>query len=157
MIRSWTSGKSAGWSAAFAALHLPPQARVLVVPVPTATQTDVLRWQADTGYPGLLVGGYFVGPAWNGRAYIEGNGVAVTAQYLDALWSAGSAGSAGSASPASAVPPAPARSQVQADLNAWQPAAVVAVTSPDSPLGRYLEGLFGRPAVRSGSVLAWRR
>ena len=135
----------AGWSATFAALRLPPQARVLVVPVPTATLTDALRWQADTGDPDLLVGGYFVGPAWNGLAYIEGNGVAVTAQYLDALWSGGPA------------PPAPPRSQVQADLRTWQPAAVVAVTSPDSPLGRYLEGLFGRPAIRSGSVLAWRR
>ena len=135
----------AGWSAAFAALRLPPQARVLVVPVPTATQTDVLRWQAETGDPGLLIGGYFVGPAWNGLAYVEGNGVAVTAQYLDGLWSGGPA------------PHAPSRSQVDADLRTWQPAAVVAVTSPGSRLGRYLEVLFGRPAIRSGSVLAWRR
>jgi len=135
----------AGWSAAFAALRLPPEARVLVVPVPTATRTDALRWQADTGDPGLLVGGYFVGPAWNGLAYIEGNGVAVTAQYLDGLWSGGPA------------PPAPPRSQVEADLHTWRPAAVVAVTGPGSSLGRYLEGLFGRPAIRSGSVLAWRR
>jgi hypothetical protein len=135
----------AGWSAAFAALRLPPQYRVLVVPVPTAILTDAQRWQADTGEPGLLIGGYFVGPAWNGLAYIDGNGVAVTAQYLDALWSGGPA------------PPAPPRSQVEADLRTWQPAAVVAVTSPDSSLGRYLEGLFGRPTIRAGSVLAWRR
>jgi hypothetical protein len=135
----------AGWSAAFAALRLPPQSRVLVVPVPTATQTAALRWQADTGDPALLIGGYFVGPAWNGLAYIDGNGVAVTAQYLDELWSGGPA------------PQAPPRSQVDADLATWRPAAVVAVTSPGSPLGRYLEGLFGRPAIRSGSVLAWRR
>jgi hypothetical protein len=134
-----------GWSAAFAALRLPPQARVLVVPVPTAILTDALRWQADTGDPALLVGGYFVGPAWNGLAYIDGNGVAVTAQYLDELWSGGP------------VPQAPPRSQVEADLRTWHPAAVVAVTSPGSRLARYLEGLFGRPTVRSGSVLAWRR
>ncbi len=94
----------AGWSAAFAALRLPPQARVLVVPVPTAILTAALRWQADTGDPALLVGGYFVGPAWNGLAYIDGNGVAVTAQYLDELWSGGP------------VPQAPPRSQVDADL-----------------------------------------
>jgi hypothetical protein len=135
----------AGWSAAFAALRLPPHARVLVVPVPTATLTEALRWQADTGDPDQLIGGYFVGPAWNGLAYIEGNGVAVTAQYLDALWSGGPA------------LPAPARAQVQADLRTWQPAAVVAVTRPDSSLGRYLEGLFGRPTIRSAAVLAWRR
>ena len=39
----------------------------------------------------------------------------------------------------------------------WRPAAVVAVTGPDSALGHYLEGLFGRPAFRDGGVLAWRR
>jgi hypothetical protein len=135
----------AGWSAAFAALRLPAHARVLVVPVPTATLTSAMRWQADTGQPSSLAGGYFVGPAWNGQAYVEGNGVTATAGYLDRLWSGGPPG------------PAPARSQVQSDLNSWRPAAVVAVTRLNSPLGHYLVGLFGRPAIRSGSVLAWRR
>jgi hypothetical protein len=133
-----------GWSAAFAALRLPPDARVLVVPVPTATLTAPLRWQADTGEPGSLIGGYFVGPAWNGQAYVEGNGVAATAQYLDGLWSG-------------AATPAPSAAQVAADLDYWRPAAVVAVTGANSRLGHYLIRLFGRPALRSGSVLAWRR
>jgi hypothetical protein len=140
-----TAPVPAGWSAAFTALHLPAHARVLVVPVPTATLTSALRWQADTGEPSSLIGGYFVGPAWNGLAYVEGNGVAVTAQYLDRIWSGGP------------LAPAPARSQVQSDLDNWRPAAVVAVTRLDSPLGHYLVGLFGRPAIQSGSVLAWRR
>jgi len=135
----------AGWTAAFAALHLPPDARVLVVPVPTATLTDALRWQADTGEPGSLVGGYFVGPADSGQAYVEGSGVAATAQYLDRLWAGGQPGQA------------PAPSQVQSDLDSWRPAAVVALTSPNSTLGYFLDKLFGRPAIRSGSVLAWRR
>jgi len=134
----------AGWSAAFAALHLPTSARVLVVPVPTATITEPLRWQADTGEPGSLIGGYFVGPAWNGQAYVDGNGVAATAQYLDWLWGG----------PPASVPSA---SQVRADLDNWRPAAVVAVAPPGSALGRYLERLFGRPSFESGNVLAWRR
>jgi hypothetical protein len=134
----------AGWSAAFAALHLAPDARVLVVPVPTATLTAAMRWQADTGEPGSLIGGYFTGPAWNGRAYVEGNGVAATAQYLDSLWSAG---------PRTA---APSPVQLKTDLDTWQPAAVVAVTSPGSALGRYLVRLFGRPPIHEGRVLAWR-
>jgi hypothetical protein len=46
---------------------------------------------------------------------------------------------------------------VQSDLGNWRPAAVVAVTRLNSPLGRYLVSLFGRPAIQSGSVLAWRR
>jgi len=137
-------GLPAGWSAAFARLQLPADARVLVVPVPTAIQTDALRWQADTGEPGSLIGGYFVGPAWNGQAYVEGDGVRATATYLDQLWSGGPA------------PPVPSGSQVEADLGAWRPAAVVAVTSPGSSLGRYLQLLFGPPSFRSGSVLAWR-
>jgi hypothetical protein len=134
----------AGWSAAFAALRLPQNARVLVVPVPTATMTAPLRWQADTGEPGSIIGGYFIGPAWNGQAYVEGNGVAATAQYLDWLWGGPAAS-------------APAASQVRADLDNWRPAAVVAVAPPDSALGRYLERLFGRPSFEFGSVLAWRR
>jgi hypothetical protein len=134
----------AGWSAAFTALQLPQNARVLVVPVPTATITGPLRWQADTGEPGSMIGGYFIGPAWNGQAYVEGNGVAATAQYLDWLWGG----------PPAAVPTA---SQVRADLDNWRPAAVVAVAPLDSGLGQYLERLFGRPSVESGSVLAWRR
>jgi hypothetical protein len=144
----------AGWSAAFAALRLPPDARVLVVPVPTATLTAALRWQADTGEPGSLIGGYFAGPAWNGQAYIDGNGVALTAQYLDQLWSATPA----SGLPAAGAPAAgaPAAAQVRADLASWRPAAVVAVTGLGSALGRYLVQLFGRPAIRAGNVLGWR-
>jgi hypothetical protein len=134
----------AGWTAAFAALRLPPGARVLVVPVPTATLTQALRWQADSGEPASLIGGYFNGPGPGGQAYVDGNGPAATALYLDGLWSGGSA------------VVAPAGSQVRADLSAWRPAAVVAVTSPGSPLGRYLVRLFGRPGVQAGRVLAWR-
>jgi len=126
------------------ALRLPSGARVLVVPVPTATLTQALRWQADTGEPASLIGGYFNGPGPGGQVYVDGNGPAATAVYLDGLWSGGSA----------AVPPT--TSQVRADLNAWRPAAVVAVTSPGSPLGRYLVQLFGRPGVQAGRVLAWR-
>lgn len=139
------AGVPAGWSAAFARLRLAPGARVLVVPVPTATQTDPLRWQADTGQPAELIGGYFVGPAWNGQAYVEGDGVRVTAAYLDQLWSGGSSA------------PVPSGSQVLGDMNAWRPAAVVAITSPGSALGRYLQLIFGSPSFRSGSVLVWRR
>jgi hypothetical protein len=112
--------------------------------VPTATLTAAMRWQADTGEPGSLIGGYFTGPAWNGRAYVEGNGVAATAQYLDGLWSGGR--------PAAAPSPV----ELKTDLDTWQPAAVVAVTSPGSALGRYLARLFGQPPIHAGGVLAWR-
>ena len=52
----------AGWLAVFAALRLRPGATVLVVPVPTNILPLAMRWQADSGQPQDLVGGYFIGP-----------------------------------------------------------------------------------------------
>jgi hypothetical protein len=151
----------AGWLSALAQLRLPPGARILVVPVPEVHLTPAMRWQADTTQPYSLIGGYYIGPAWNGLAYVDGNGLTATAVYLDQLWAAGlrpgspaaiSATAAGLARPGARLAP----SQVRADLAAWRPAAVVAVAAPDSPLGRYLVQLLGRPVVESGSILAWR-
>jgi len=159
-----------GWSTTFAALHLPAGAPVLVVPVPTNILTAAMRWQADTGQPSAVVGGYFIGPGAGGQAYIGGNGVSPAAWYLDRLWAAGlpptsafagAALAAGlpvatSAGPASAGK-APELSQVRADLAAWHPAAVVAVTAASSPLASYLVQLLGPPTIQSGTVIAWRR
>ena len=52
----------AGWTAAFAALRLPAGADVLVLPIPVRTYTAPLRWQADTGLPSAMYGGYYMGP-----------------------------------------------------------------------------------------------
>ena len=144
----------AGWTAAISALRLPPGARVLIVPVPTPTLTVAMRWQADTGQPESLIGGYFTGPAWNGQAYIGGNGVTATAQYLDWLWLTGSAGLAPVAVGPAVHAPTPV--QVRADLASWRPTGVLAVTAIGSPLGRYLVALLGRPTVRGTDILAWR-
>ncbi len=159
-----------GWSATFTALHLPAGAAVLVVPVPTNILTAAMRWQADTGQPSALVGGYFIGPGAGGQAYIGGNGVSPTAWYLDQLWAAGlpSASTFAGAALAAGLPVAtpsgpasvskvPALSQVRADLAAWHPAAVVAVTAASSPLASYLVMLLGPPTIQSGTVIAWRR
>jgi hypothetical protein len=152
----------AGWQAAFGALHLPGGARVLVVPVPTPTLTAAMRWQADTGQPDSLIGGYFIGPSWYGQAYVGGNGVTATARYLDQLWIAGlppgAAARYGAAVPATGAPavPEPTSAQLHADLGAWHAAAVIAVTAVRSPLGAFLTQLFGRPTAQAGDVLAWR-
>ena len=134
----------AGWQAAFARLRLAPDARVLVVPVALQRCTEVLRWQADTGYPGSMIGGYFVGPNKAGQQeiYVPGPETAFD-QYLDSLWTD--------------TPPGSLPSRlVRGDLAYWRPAAVVAVTSRGSRLGHYLTGLFGPPSFGAGSVLAWR-
>ena len=159
----------AGWSQVLARLQLAPGARVLAVPVPINYLTPVMRWQADTGEPTAMIGGYFIGPGQGGQAYINGAGVKPTAWYLDQLWAAGlqpaspfasAAGladlpTATAAGPAP-VPAGPGPAQVAADLGSWQPSAVVADAALGSPLGRYLIHLLGRPTVQSGSVLGWR-
>jgi len=134
-----------GWSDTLDALHLPAGARVLVVPIPSATFTEPMRWQADTGQDIGLIGGYFTGPGPGGQAYIDGGVSSPTALYLNVLWDGG------------AFLEVPPRAQVERQLAQWRPAAVVAVTDPGSALGRYLTGLFGRPTLHIGSILAWRR
>jgi hypothetical protein len=52
--------------------------------------------------------------------------------------------------------PEPSSAQIRADLAGWDPAAVVAVTSPASPLGQFLIRIFGQPTTHIDSVLGWR-
>jgi hypothetical protein len=138
----------AGWQATFARLRLPADARVLVVPVPYSQRPEAMRWQADTGQPRSLIGGWFIGPNPSGHASVDYFGpaqISALAKYLGALWSG--------------PPPASGLSQpqIRADLAYLRPAAVVAVTSRNSALGRFLTGLFGQPSFQVKQVLAWRR
>ncbi len=151
----------AGWRAAFAALRLPAGARVLVVPVPQAHLTEAMRWAADDPHRHDLIGGYFIGPAWNGLAYFDGNGLPATAAYLDQLWISGlrpGSPQARAAARASAGPPAtpPAPAQLQADLRSWQLNAIIADARPGSALVSYLSTVLGAASIRAGQVEAWR-
>ncbi len=156
-----------GWSAAFSSLALPASATVLVVPIPMSTFTEPMRWQADTGEPGSLVGGYFMGPAWDGKAYIDGEGTPQAGRYLNFLWAESGAGlpagldtgipasayaRSGSLLPVKAV----SLQQMRAQIAAWRVAAIVAVAARNSVLGDYLTVLLGPPQVAAGDVLAWR-
>jgi hypothetical protein len=134
-----------GWQATFTRLHLAPGARVLIAPVPNGTITQPMRWQADSGEPGSMIGGDYIAP--NAQGVTSRSGLAnwtQTETYIDDLWAG------------TRTDTVPARSQINADLASWKPAAVVAVASPGSRLGRFLIGLLGRPASQIGSVLAWR-
>jgi hypothetical protein len=134
----------AGWQATFTRLRLAPDARVLVLPLPYGYQTLVMRWQAETGEPGSLVGGYMLGPGPGGEATFSPGRTIPAAEYLDRLGRPGI--------PATA----PMTAMIRDDLGYWRPAAVVAVTSAGSPLGQVLVSLLGRPALTAGQVLAWR-
>jgi len=140
-----TTPVPAGWATAFTRLKLAPGARVLIAPVPSARRPQALRWEADTGEPASMIGGYFVGPNKEGQqmVYIPGPTTSAS-QYLDALWNG--------PSNAGQLP----HGLIQSDLAYWRAAAVIAVAAPDSRLGRYLTGLLGRPTVTGGEVLGWR-
>lgn len=135
----------AGWNTVFASLRLSSHARVLVVPVPYSHKSQAMRWMADTGEPGELIAGWFLGPTPSGQAATEYWGPAPThnaVMCLDAL-------QAGASSD-------PRCSSVPAALKYWRPAAVVAETRPGSSLARFLTKLYGKPAAESGQTLAWK-
>ena len=135
----------AGYAATFAALHLAPDARVLLAPYPYSGTSAVMRWQADTGEPASMIGGDFIAPNQPGRLGRAGrSGMTPTSYYINYLYAGGQ------------VEPKPSHAQIETDLATWDPAAVVAVTRPTSPLGRFLIQLFGRPTTHIGSVLGWR-
>jgi hypothetical protein len=134
----------AGWQAAFARLRLAPGARVLVLPIPESHFTQAMRWQADTGEPGSLIGGFFLGPGRSGDTKVSPGPANADALYLDPLW-------------AGRTPPAGwSLAQIRADLAYLRPAAVVEVIRKRSRLGPILAELFGRPAFRTGRLDVWR-
>ena len=137
----------AGWQATFTRLQLPPDAPVLVLPFPSDSYTQALRWQADTGWPQSLIGGYFLGPSASGQAvfyFSNRNEQTDVAKYLNALWK-------GQRAPAS-----PSIKEIHAVFGYWRPAAIVVVASPQSPAVHVLTQLFGRPTSHVGEVFSWR-
>ena len=140
------AGVPAGYRAAFTRLALPRDARVLVVPLPYGHVSQPLRWYAETGYPGSMNGGYFIGPNRNGKAMSYGGRKAqAIAKSINVLWHPSS----------QAKSPTPA--QMRGYAARWRPAAVVAVTRRTSRLGRLLTTVFGPPKFSVGRVVVWRR
>jgi hypothetical protein len=152
----------AGWATVFARLRLAPQARVLVVPVPSQAVPYAIRWQADTGRPGQLPGGWFIGvnPAGRSASSYWGGPSAVrkAVSCLDAFWltSAPTLASIPAPAPTPALPSARGCAAVTRTAVAyWKPDAIVADTSRGSPLGRLLVSVLGQPAVQAGQLLGW--
>jgi len=134
----------AGWQGTFAALHLSPDARVLLAPFPYSGQSQMMRFQAETNEPAVMIGGDFIAPDEPGRQGRAGrSGLTATTKYINFL-----AGDAPS--------PLPSNARIHADLAAMKPQAIVAVTTKTSRLGQFLIQLFGQPTTQVGSVLGWR-
>jgi hypothetical protein len=152
-------GVPPGWAAAYRALELPAGANVLTVPVPTASFTAPMRWYADTGVPSAMVGGAFIGPGANGHASVDGSGIGGEALYLNRLWAESGGGTGTDSDGTIGIPltvPVPDDLDAREQIDGWHVAAVMAVTSPGSPLAVYLTRLLGKPAVAAGAVLGWR-
>jgi hypothetical protein len=132
----------AGWQAAFADLRLTASDHVLLIP-------DLrfgLRWQAESGVPGSMVGGgATTEPAPDGQATSYVYQRRPTATYLETLYLGTPGGRA------------PSQAQLRADLAYWHLAAIVAVTTSNTQLGRYLTAEFGAPTFQVGNMLAWKR
>lgn len=136
----------AGYRAAFIRLALPRDARVLVLPVPYGSAWQPLRWYGETGYPGSMNGGYFLGPNRSGQAVTYGGREPqAIARSIDVLWT-----HSGKYKP-------PTAAQMRGYLARWRPAAVVAVTRRSSRLGRLLATILGPPSFSVRRVVAWRR
>jgi hypothetical protein len=148
-------GVPAGWAQAQADLHLPYGASVLTLPAPSGTFTSPLRWQADTGLPTAMVGGYFIGPVGGGQAFVGGTQMPAPVKYLNWMWLDSGPG-------LMATPGLQAAGLVvpHTVIKAWMVSsglsAVVVVTSANSPLAYYLDHLLGPPATQSGHVMCWR-
>jgi hypothetical protein len=138
----------AGWQATSTGLRLAPDAPVLALPFPGATLPEqVLRWQAQTGWPESIIGGYFLGPSATGQAsfyFSHPTPETVVARYLNALWKG-------------QHPASPPGSELQAAFGYWRPAAIVVVAGEQSPAVRVLTQLFGQPALHIGQVFSWRQ
>jgi hypothetical protein len=135
-----------GWQATSARLQLPPDAPVLVLPFPSDSYSQALRWQADTSWPESMIGGYFLGPSATGQPvfyFSNHNEETDVARYLNALWKG-------------QQPRGPSIKEIHAVFGYWRPAAIVVVASPQSPAVHVLTQLFGRPTSHVGEVFSWR-
>jgi hypothetical protein len=137
-----------GWRATFTALHLKPDARVLLAPFPWAGTSEMMRWVGTTGEPQVMIGGDFIAPDEPGRQSRAGrSGLNAMGIYMNLLYT--HAPDAAQFRPSAAV--------IKAEVAEMDPAAVVAATKPTSLMGQFLISVFGQPTTRIGHVLGWRR
>jgi hypothetical protein len=134
-----------GWDKTFTWLHLPAKASVLVLPIAFQRNTYALRWIGESGEPQTMVEGYFIGPNASGHASEYGPGLTNVARDLDFIW-------AGQRNI-----PVPSAALIRSTFNGWDPAAIVAVTTAHTHLGRILIATLGPPSFATGRMLAWRR
>jgi hypothetical protein len=125
-----------GYVAAIDGLHLPANARFLIVPVPSGSSTWPMRWYAEKAVPKVMIGGDFIDASVKGhgsRSGRAGAGGSPLGLYFDALWRN---------KPQSE--PEPTQAAIQAQMKAWKPAGIVADASPTTGLAGVTLGYVAR-------------
>ncbi len=128
------------------AARMCPGGSVLVLPFPAPDTTQPMRWQAASGMAFAMPGGYFIGPAVDGRAYVGGQptptGLLLRAVQLDGQVRA----------------PTPLlRSTFAHDVRRWRACAAVLGPAPQADaLRAQVTALVGREPESTGGVLLWR-
>ena len=125
---------------------LPAGSTVLVLPYPTGSQTLPLTWQAAAHMAFRMPGGYFIGPAAGGEAYVGGPGPTAVAAMLIQIQQGGRV---------PLVTPA-LRTQFWQDMSYWGAHAIVVGPGARTALAGFVERLVQRPPLRTGGVLLWR-
>ena len=124
----------------------PAGSTVLVLPYPTGTQTLPLTWQAAAHMSFQMPGGYFIGPAPGGQAYIGGAGPLPVATTLTQI-------EQGKVAPV--VTPA-VREEFRQELAYWGADAIVIGPGARTALTVFVHALMQRPPIQTGGVLLWR-
>jgi hypothetical protein len=143
-----------GWQATFTDLHLPDDAPVLVLPMSMAGESYAMRWQAATGDPGAMIGGYYLGPNASGQVgftFSVRDTQTKVERYLNDLW-------LGYRNDhwflGQRFVPSP--ELIRTELGALHTAAIVVPARPGWPIASLLTRVYGQPTFNVGGVLSWR-
>jgi hypothetical protein len=119
----------------------------LVLPFPDANFTDPMRWQADTDFRFSMPGGYFIGPAWDGRGYIGGDVPRASTTLLRGIADGSH----------SAQITATELQTLDTDFTYWHVRAVLLGPGPgNASLAQALTGALGTPQLQNDSTMLWR-
>ncbi|HVE64507.1 MAG TPA: hypothetical protein VNB94_11980 [Mycobacteriales bacterium] len=124
---------------------VPEDSTVLVVPVPTPQNVEPMRWQMAAGLRFRMVGGFYLGPGPDRRAFFTPVNRNTQSTLIKIH----------QGDPYPPLDPA-TRADAAADIGYWNPSHVILGPSPkQAELLAYLTGVIGRPPRESGGVLVW--
>lgn len=129
-----------------AARELPAESVVVVLPYPVPTNPVAMRWQSAADYRFRMPGGYFLGPAADGKAYVGGSADPPTANLLSKVAETGQA----------AVVTPDLRAQAVTDLAAWGADRIVLGPTPaQAALRDTMSDLIGKQPQSVDGVYVW--